>query len=88
MKPSLEVWMEELRSPLQRGGLAARGPITLRDGSQLPDTELAARIMLADLAHLDALLPARYPDPPDRQIARRRRSLLADFQHLRAQLAS
>jgi hypothetical protein len=72
---SLEVWIEDLRHRVGRGELAGRGPITLRDGSHLPDTE-AARIMLADLAHLDTLL------------AERRQDLLADFQHLRKHLAS
>jgi hypothetical protein len=72
---SLEVWIEELRDGLQRGELAGRGPITLRDGSHLPDTALAAGIMLADLDHLDTLL------------VERRQDLLDDFQHLREQLA-
>jgi hypothetical protein len=73
---SLEVWIEQLRGDLQRGELAGRGPITLRDGSQLPDTAMAARIMLADLDHLDRLL------------VERRQDLLDDFRHLREQLAS
>ncbi len=84
----VETWISNLRGCLDRGELAGHGPITLRDGSRLPDAELAVRLLLADLAHLDALPPARYPDPPDPQIARRRRELLVDFQHLRAQLAS
>jgi hypothetical protein len=72
---SLEGWIEELRDSLQRGEFAGRGPITLRDGSRLPDTELAVRVMLADLDHLDMLL------------IERRQDLLDDFQHLREQLA-
>jgi hypothetical protein len=73
---SLEVWIAEFRGNLQRGELAGRGPITLRDGSRFADTELAARIMLADLDHLDTLL------------VERRQELLDDFRHLREQLAS
>jgi hypothetical protein len=64
---SLAAWIEQLRDGLQRGELAGRGPITLRDGSQLADTELAVRVMLADLDHLDTLL------------AERRQDLLDDF---------
>jgi hypothetical protein len=71
---SLAAWIEQLRGNLQRGELAGRGPITLRDGSRLSDTELAVRVMLADLDHLDRLL------------AERRQDLLDDFRHLREQL--
>jgi hypothetical protein len=73
---SLKVWIEDLRHRVGRGELAGRGPITLRDGSHIPDTELAVKIMLADLGHLDMLL------------VERRQDLLEDFRHLRAQLAS
>ena len=73
---SLEVWIEDLRHRLERGDFAGRGSVTLRDGSRLLDTELAVRIMLADLDHLDTLL------------VERRQDLLDDFQHLREQLAS
>jgi hypothetical protein len=72
---SLEVWIEKLRDGLKQGELAGHGPITLRDGSQLPDTAVAVRIMLADLDHLDSLL------------VERRQDLLDDFRHLREQLA-
>jgi hypothetical protein len=81
---SLEVWIEQLRDGLKRGGggFASRGPVTLRDGSRLPDTELAIRVMLADLDHLHAL-------PVDDWLTlARRQDLLDDFRHLRAQLAS
>jgi hypothetical protein len=71
---SLEVWLEGLRDGLKRGEFAGRGPIMLRGGSLLPDTELAVRVMLADLDHLDTLL------------VERRQDLLDDFQHLREQL--
>jgi hypothetical protein len=71
---SLATWIEELRGGLERGELAGCGRITLRDGSRLPDTELAVRIMLADLDHIDRLL------------VERRQELLDDFRHLRVQL--
>jgi hypothetical protein len=48
----------------------------LRNGSQLSDTELAVKIMLADLAHIEALM------------AERRQEILDEFQHLRRQLGS
>jgi hypothetical protein len=77
---SLDVWIEQLRDRLQRAEFAGRGPIVLRDGSRLPDTELAVRVMLADLDHLDIL-------PVDDWLSLdRRQDVLDDFQHLREQL--
>lgn len=76
----IEVWVVDLRDQLQRGELTGRGPIMLRDGSRFLDAERAVRIMLADLAHLDALPSSYYPA---RLITLRRHQLLADFQHLR-----
>jgi hypothetical protein len=52
------------------------GRIALRDDSQLPDTEPAVRIMLADLTHIEAL------------VAERRQEILGDFRHFPNQLAS
>ena len=72
---SLEVWIEDLHHRLKRGDFARRGPITLRNGSRFHDTELAVRIMLADLAHIEEVMVDR------------RQDLLNDFQHLRDQLA-
>jgi hypothetical protein len=71
----LAAWISALAGRLERHEFAHLGPITLRDGSQLPDTEQAVRIMLADLDHLDTLL------------VERRQDLLEDFRYLREQLA-
>jgi hypothetical protein len=70
----LTAWIAALDGRLERHEFAYLGSITLRDGSRLPDTEQAVRIMLADLNHLDRLL------------AERRQDLLDDFRHLREQL--
>jgi hypothetical protein len=71
---ALVTWIQDVTARLDRGEFDGHGPIALRDGTQLPDTGVAIRIMLADLQH---------------QIewaARRRAELLADFAYLRAQL--
>jgi hypothetical protein len=70
----LAAWIAALAGRLERHEFAYLGPITLRDGSRLSDTELAVRIMLADLDHLDRLL------------VERRQDLLDDFRHLREML--
>ena len=80
---SLEVWIEGLRDRLDRGGLAHRGPIELRDGCRFPSVELGARIMLADLEHFEDLPRAEREHP--RTLARRR-PLLDEFAALRERL--
>jgi len=76
----LAAWIAALDGRVARHEFANLGPITLRDGSQLPDTEQAVRIMLADLQHHDTLVDARRQDF---HTAQDRHELLADFQYLR-----
>jgi hypothetical protein len=80
---SLEVWIEGLRDRLAGGGLAHLGPIELGDGCTFPTVELAVRIMLADLEHVEDLPRAEREHP--RTLARRRR-LLDDFATLRGRI--
>jgi hypothetical protein len=79
----LAAWISALEGRLARHELAHLGPITLRDGSRLPDTELTVRIMLADLQHHDTLPAAERQDV---RVAQSRHELLADFRYLRALL--
>jgi hypothetical protein len=82
----LTAWIFALADRLERHELTNQGPITLRDGSRFPDVELAVKTMLADLAHQHALAASRrFQDP---LLDQRHRELMADFQHLREQLAS
>jgi len=85
VEPSLEVWIEQLRDRLERGELAGRGPIMLLDGSRFPTTELAVKILLADLAHLAELPP---DSSPAAVLAERRQQVLNELQHLRGQMAT
>jgi hypothetical protein len=83
---TLTAWIFELADRLERQEFTNLGPITLRDGSRFSDTECAIKIMLADLAHQDGLAAnQRFQDP---LLDQRHRELMADFQHLREQLAN
>ena len=77
----LDAWITELRGRVARGELAGLGPVDV-GGFKLPG-ERAARIMLADLVHLDTL-PAKWARDP--LVPVRRAKLLADFRWLREQI--
>ena len=77
----LTMWITELRGRAARGELAFLGLVDV--GGLKLRGELATRIMLADLAHLDTLLAERHSDP---LIPMRRAKLLADFSWLREQI--
>jgi hypothetical protein len=81
--PELAAWIAALAGRLERHELANLGPITLQNGSRFADTELAVRIVLADLDHHDMLPAAQRQDP---LVAQRRHELLGDFQYLRERL--
>jgi hypothetical protein len=77
----LEPWIAELRDRAARGDLAHLGLVDV--GGLKLRGELAARIMLADLTHLDTL-PAGWAQDP--LVPVRRDTLLADFRWLREQI--
>jgi len=49
--PSVIALADEVRARLAQGNLAGRGPIELVPNGGLLDAELAARVVLADVAH-------------------------------------
>jgi hypothetical protein len=78
----LGAWIADLRRRVTRGDLARLGPVVICDGATLP-AELAARLALADLDHLDGLPPGRreHLDVPARRLL-----ILHQLQALREQL--
>ena len=49
--PAVIALADEVRARLAQGNLAGRGPIELVPNGGLLDAELAARVVLADVAH-------------------------------------
>jgi hypothetical protein len=80
-RDSLDAWIAELRGRVARSELVQVGLVDV--GQQRLPGALAARIMLADIDHLDGLLAAQTEDP---SVPQRRALLLVDFNQLRAQI--
>lgn len=73
--PVVTVLCDQVAEHLARGGFAGVGPVDLGPEGRLPDAELAARIVLADVDHWAYL-----------EQAQRRRVKRATWEHLAEQL--
>jgi len=75
----LDAWIAELRARLDRGDLAALGPVDVGDGTDILPAEHTVRLMLADLDSFDELSPAERMDPCH---VTRRQQVLDEFRRL------